>query len=96
MKKQIRALALAVLFALSLLPAAGFAAENVATVNGTGYTSLQEALNAAAAGSGNVIVEILADIDLTGKDWNPVTVNATFKLAQEFVFSSPSPVARIG
>ena len=55
MKKQIRALALAVLFALSLLP---------------------------AAGSGNVIVEILADIDLTGKDWNPVTVSATFKLAQ--------------
>ncbi len=48
----------------------------VASINGVGYASLQEALNAAAAGTGNVTVEILADIDLTNVDWTPVTVSA--------------------
>ena len=75
MKKQIRALALAVLFALSLLPAAGFAAENVATVNGTCYTSLQDALNAAVqVPSGTATVEILKDVTLT--EWTPVYFNS--------------------
>ena len=49
---------------------------NVAEVNGTGYESLQAALDAAAAGTGNVTVEILRDVNLTGVDWNPVTVSA--------------------
>ena len=41
------------------------------------YATLQAALDAAAAGTGNVTVEILSDIDLTGTDWNPVTVSAS-------------------
>ncbi len=49
--------------------------ENVAEVNGVGYATLQEALDAAAAGTGNITVEILDDIDLTNVDWNPVTVS---------------------
>jgi len=49
-----------------------FAAE----VDGEYYKSLQSALNAAAAGTGNVTVEILSDINLTDVDWNPVTVSA--------------------
>lgn len=48
----------------------------VATVGTTTYFNLQEALNAAAAGSGEVTVEILRDVDLTNVDWNPVTVSA--------------------
>ena len=48
----------------------------VAQIGDTKYTSLQEALNAAAAGTGNVTVSILDDIDLTNVDWNPVTVSA--------------------
>jgi len=60
----------------------GKTAENVtvtvpaATVNGIGYGTLQEALDAAVAGTGNVTVEILKDINLTGVDWSPVTVSA--------------------
>lgn len=50
-------------------------AKVVATVDGVEYTSLQEALNAAALGSGNVTVEILSDVDLSGIDWNPVNVS---------------------
>ena len=48
----------------------------VAEIDGFQYASLQDALNAAAAGSGEVTVEILKDIDLTNVDWNPVTVSA--------------------
>jgi len=47
----------------------------VAKIGDTGYDTLQEAINAAAAGSGNVTVEILSDIDLTGVVWSPVTVS---------------------
>ena len=47
----------------------------VAKIGDVQYKSLQAALNAAAAGTGNVTVEILRDIDLTGIDWNPVTVS---------------------
>ena len=47
-----------------------------AKIGETKYATLQEALDAAAAGTGNVTVEILEDIDLTGIDWNPVTVSA--------------------
>ena len=50
--------------------------EPVATVGGTPYATLQDALNVAAAGSGNVTVEILKDIDLKNVDWDPVTVSA--------------------
>lgn len=54
---------------------------SVATVtdsegNVTSYTDIQVALDAAAAGTGNVTVEILENIDLTNVDWNPVTVSA--------------------
>ena len=48
----------------------------IAKVNDENYFDLQLALNAAAAGSGNVVVEILADIDLTDVEWVPVTVSA--------------------
>ncbi len=48
----------------------------VAQIGDIKYTSLQEALDAAAASTGNVTVEILADIDLADVDWNPVTVSA--------------------
>lgn len=51
-------------------------ADAVAKVNNAIYFSLQEALNAAAAGTGNVTVTILSDVNLTGIDWNPVTVSA--------------------
>ena len=53
-----------------------FVVKYVAEVNGVGYATLQAALDAAAAGTGNVTVEILEDIDLTNVDWNPVTVSA--------------------
>lgn len=46
-----------------------------AYVDGIPYASLQDALNTAAASSGNITVEILNDIDLTDVDWNPVTVS---------------------
>ena len=59
MKKQIRALILALLFAITLLPAAVFAAENVATIGETGYATLAEA--AAAARSGDTI-KLLGDV----------------------------------
>ncbi|MBO5135301.1 MAG: hypothetical protein J6C15_09150 [Bacteroidaceae bacterium] len=48
----------------------------VAKVNDAIYFSLQDALDAAAAGTGNVTVTILNDVDLTDVDWNPVTVSA--------------------
>lgn len=48
----------------------------VASVNGTIYFDLQTALDAAAAGTGNITVEILRDVNLNGVDWNPVTVSA--------------------
>ena len=47
-----------------------------AKIGETRYATLQEALNAAAAGTGNITVEILDDINLTNVDWNPVTVSA--------------------
>ena len=54
------------------------AVASVADASGvaTYYTSLQDALDVAAAGSGEIVVEIHADVDLTGTDWNPVTVSA--------------------
>ena len=48
----------------------------VAKIGDKYYTTLQAALDAAAAGTGNVTVEILSDIDLTGTAWDPVTVSA--------------------
>ena len=48
----------------------------VAKIGDVEYKSLQAALNAAAAGTGNVTVSILADVNLTDVDWNPVTVSA--------------------
>ena len=48
----------------------------VAEVDGVRYLDLADALNAAAAATGNVTVEILADIDLTGVVWTPVTISA--------------------
>ena len=48
----------------------------VAKIGETTYTTLQKALDAAVAGTGNVTVEIIKDIDLTNVDWNPVTVSA--------------------
>ena len=47
----------------------------VAKVGDVEYTSLQEALNAAVAGTGNVTVTILENVDLTGVTWDPVTVS---------------------
>ena len=47
----------------------------VAKIGETTYTTLQKALDAAVAGTGNVTVEIIKDIDLTNVDWNPVTVS---------------------
>ncbi|MBQ3594537.1 MAG: leucine-rich repeat protein [Bacteroidales bacterium] len=47
----------------------------VAMIGDVQYKSLQAALDAAAAVTGNVTVEILRNIDLTGIDWNPVTVS---------------------
>ena len=49
----------------------------VAKIGDSYYADLQAALDAAAAGTGNVTVEILSDIDLTGTAWNPVTVSAS-------------------
>ena len=48
----------------------------VAKINDTLYYTLQSALDAAVAGTGEVTVEVLSDIDLTNTDWNPVTVSA--------------------
>lgn len=47
----------------------------VAQIGETGYSSLQAALNTASGMSGEVTVEILADIDLANVDWSPVTVS---------------------
>ena len=47
----------------------------VAQIGDVKYIDLQEALNAAAAMSGDVTVEILDDIDLTNVDWTPVLVS---------------------
>ena len=66
-----------------LLAAANTAwGQNVATVNGTGYTTLADALNAAreaAAGGWNtttVTVEILEDITFSSTDtWTPIVYN---------------------
>ena len=60
----------------SVVTVDGVEIKNVAQVGETKYTSLQKALDAAAAGTGNVTVTILADVDLTDVDWNPVTVSA--------------------
>ncbi len=47
----------------------------VAQVNDAIFFSLQDALNAAAAGTGNVTVTILKDVDLTDVTWTPVRVS---------------------
>ena len=55
----------------------GFVAAITKGANVEGYyKTLQKALNDAVAGTGNVTVTILKDINLTGIDWNPVTVSA--------------------
>ena len=46
-----------------------------AKIGETEYYSLQDALNAAAAGTGEVTVEIIEDVDLTSTTWAPVTVS---------------------
>lgn len=46
-----------------------------AKIGETEYYSLQDALNAAAARTGEVTVEIIEDVDLTGTTWAPVTVS---------------------
>ena len=51
------------------------AVDVVATVGDAIYFNLQSALDAAVAGTGNVTVEILRDVNLTDVDWNPVTVS---------------------
>ena len=60
--------------AQAVLDAANFPVP-VAKIGDVEYTSLQAALNAAAAGTGNVTVTILEDVNLTGVTWNPVTVS---------------------
>lgn len=60
--------------AQAVFDAANFPAP-VAKVGDVEYKSLQAALNAAVAGTGNVTVTILKDVDLTGVTWNPVTVS---------------------
>ena len=47
----------------------------VAKIGDVEYKSLQAALNAAAAGTGNVTVTIIKDVDLTDVTWDPVTVS---------------------
>lgn len=47
----------------------------VAQIGDVKYTDLQAAIDAAATGTGNVTVEILDNINLSGVDWNPVTVS---------------------
>lgn len=54
----------------------GIVSVPVAKIGDVEYKSLQAALNAAAAGTGNVTVTILKDVDLTDVTWNPVTVSA--------------------
>ena len=76
MKKQIRALILALLFAITLLPAAVFAAENVATIGETGYATLAEA--AAAARSGDTI-KLLGDVSESVEIPDGVTFNGNGK-----------------
>ena len=63
MKKSILALLLAVLMVASLLPAAALADGTVAEVDGTEYSSLQQAVNAAAESGKSV--ELKANIELT-------------------------------
>ena len=46
-----------------------------AKIGETEYYSLQGALNAAAARTGEVTVKIIEDVDLTGTTWTPVTVS---------------------
>ena len=53
----------------------GIVSVPVAKVGDVEYASLQAALNAAAAGTGNVTVTILNDVDLTDVTWDPVTVS---------------------
>ena len=50
-------------------------AQPVAKIGETKFASLQDALNAAASGVGEITVEILEDINLTGTTWAPVTVS---------------------
>ena len=44
----------------------------VAMVNGTGYATLAEALEAAVVAGDSVTVKLLADVNLTGTEWTPV------------------------
>jgi len=85
--KKLFAILTLVCFMFTLMPVAAMAegeeecsSNVVATVTigeeTTTYSSLQYALNAAVAGTGNVTVEILTNVDLNGSDWNPVTVSA--------------------
>ena len=53
----------------------GIVSAPVAKIGDVEYTSLQAALNAAAAGTGNVTVTILKDVNLTGVTWTPVRVS---------------------
>ena len=48
----------------------------VAKVGSRYFTTLQAALDAAVAAKGNVTVDILADINMTGKTWTPVAVDS--------------------
>lgn len=48
--------------------------ESIAKMGNKEYSDLQTAFNAAAAMKDNVTVEILKDVDLTGKTWTPVNV----------------------
>ena len=48
----------------------------VAEVNGVGYASLQDALNAAVVAGDTVTVTLLDNIDLTGTTWTPVYFNS--------------------
>lgn len=50
-------------------------AQPVAKIGETTFAFLQDALNAAASGVGEITVEILEDINLTGTTWAPVTVS---------------------
>ncbi len=67
------------IFALAaMLLSFGFTAnaQNEAKIGDTEYATLAAALNAAAASTGNVTVEILDNVDLTDVAWTPVTVSA--------------------
>ena len=50
-------------------------AKPVATIGEQKYATLQEVFNAAVEAKGNVTVDLLENIDLTGKTWRPVAVD---------------------